>query len=277
MKIRLKTHATFITLSLTILFFISNCQPRPQNNEAVGKSEFAKTEQAKTETPEYFSKRYFTGTIQPYEIAHIGAAQPARIERILVDIGDTVRQGQLLVVMDRTQLQQAQVQYQMLKTDLDRLGALHSAGAVSQQSFEQLKVQYEIAKANMKNLTQFTEIRATIPGVILGRYQSPGEIFSMVPGISGKPAIVSIIQIQPVKIVLTLPEKFFSQIKAGLNVKVTADLFPNREFMGVVDKIYPTIERATSTFRVQVKFENDELKLRPGMFARVAIDFGREE
>jgi len=269
MKKQSKSQVILLALVGTLLFFASGCRQRPRDQADEDKPAMVETRQAEAKPVE--KRPSFVGTIQAYEEARIGAAQSARIERILVDVGDTVSLGQLLVVMDRTQLHQAQVQYQTVKKDLDRLSSLHRAGAVTQQSYDQLKAQYDIAKTNMENLTHLTEVRATIPGVISGRYNSPGEVFFMTQGTAGKPAIVSIMQIQPVKITINLPEKFFPQIRRGLKVTVASELFPDRTFMGRVDRIYPIIERATATFRVQVVVDNDALLLRPGMFVRATV------
>ena len=62
-----------------------------------------------------------------------------------------------------------------------------------------------------------------------------------------------------------------------LAATVTSDLFPGRTFQGRVYKIYPTIERATGTFRVEIVVENADLALRPGMFTRVALNLGQIE
>lgn len=219
----------------------------------------------------------FTGVVQPFEEAHIAPAGPARINRILVDVGDKVSKGQLLVQMDRTQLYTSQVQLDNLERELARMDTLLRAGAVTQQSFDQLKAQYDVAKSNIDNLASHTEIRSTINGVVTGRYHSDGEMFSMMPGPSGKPAIVSINQIRPVKVTIGVSERFLPELSVGQATTVTTDVFPNREFTGKVNKIYPTIDRTSGTFRVEIVIDNQDEALRPGMFARVALSMGEHQ
>jgi membrane fusion protein, multidrug efflux system len=194
----------------------------------------------------------FTGVVQPFEEAHIAPAVPARINRILVDVGDKVSKGQLLVEMDNTQLFQAQVQLDNLKTQLQRLDTLLQAGAVTQQAYDQMKTQYEVAKSNIDNLATHTQVRSTLNGVITGRYFSDGEMFSGAPGPVGKPAIVSINQIRPVKVLVGVSERFLPQIRTGQTAEVQVDVFPGRVFEGRVNKIFPTIDRASGTFRVEI-------------------------
>lgn len=219
----------------------------------------------------------FTGVVLPYEEAHIAPAVPARINRILVDVGDKVRKGQLLIEMDNTQLFQAQVQLANLETELARMDTLLRAGAVTQQAFDQLKTQYQVAKSNIENLASHTQVRSTLDGVVTGRYFSAGEMFSGAPSPVGKPAIVSINQIQPVKVLIGVSERFLPVVKRGQTAEVRSDVFPDRVFEGRVNKIYPTVDRASGTFRVEIAIPNREEILRPGMFARVALELGEQQ
>ncbi len=219
-----------------------------------------------------------TGVVEAYEEAYIGAPTPSRIERILVDVGDHVDKGQLLVQMDRTQLFQAKVQLDNILADLRRMDTLLTVGAVTQQQYDQLKTQYEVAASNVDNLAKNTEIRANIPGVITGRFNSDGEIFSMTPATAaGKPAIVSLKQIQPVKITIGVSERYFPIVETGQDAVVVLDILSDRQFTGRVSRIYPTIDRMSGTFRVEILIDNADLSLRPGMFARVALHLGTME
>jgi membrane fusion protein, multidrug efflux system len=219
----------------------------------------------------------FTGVVQPFEEAHIAPAVPARINRILVDVGERVTKGQLLVEMDNTQLFQAQVQLDNLKTELQRLDTLLQAGAVTQQAYDQMKTQYEVAKSNINNLGTHTQVRSTLNGVITGRYFSDGEMFSGTPGPAGKPAIVSINQIRPVKVLVGVSERFLPQVQRGQTAQVQVDVFPERIFEGRVNKIFPIIDRASGTFRVEIVIDNQDEALRPGMFTRVALNLGEQQ
>ncbi len=218
------------------------------------------------------------GTVEAYEEAFIAAATPARIERIYVDVGDEVTKGQLLVQMDRTQLFQAKVQLDNLRQDLRRLDTLLTIGAVTQQQFDQLKTQYEVAQSNVENLEKLTQIRATIPGTITGRYNSEGELFTMSPSTpEGKPAILSLKQMQPVKINIGVSERFFTSVKEGQEASILLDIYPERAFRGKVYKIYPVIDRRTGSFQVALLVENHDMALRHGMYARVSLELGEIE
>jgi len=216
----------------------------------------------------------FTGVVQPFEEAHIAPAVPARINRILVDVGDRVSKGQLLVEMDNTQLFQAQVQLGNLERELARLDTLLKAGAVTQQAYDQLQTQYRIARSNIENLSTHTQVRSTLDGVVTARYFSSGEMFSGVPSPAGKPAIVSINQIRPVKVTIGVSERFLPDVKVGQAAMVSTEVYQEKLFEGRINRIYPVIDRATGTFRVEIVVDNRDEVLRPGMFARVALELG---
>ncbi|MFO7979022.1 MAG: efflux RND transporter periplasmic adaptor subunit [Bacteroidales bacterium] len=263
-------HIFFVILGLAL----ASCNTTATNNEAKGPVQVRVEQTAIQEVEQTLD---FTGVVQPFEEAHIAPAVPGRIDRILVDVGDKVSKGQLLVNMDRTQLFQAQVQLDNLEKELARMDTLLQAGAVTQQGYDQLKTQVDVARSNIRNLATHTEIRSPLNGVITGRYFSEGEMFSMTPGPAGKPAIVSVNQIRPVKVTIGVSERFLPQVTIGQEALVTTDVFPGQEFEGKVSKIYPTIDRASGTFKVEVVTPNQDELLSPGIFARVALDLEQQQ
>ena len=271
MKASLKIKATILTLSLLIF---AACQTAVEQEEQDSKV-LVRVKPSSMHI--VVNNLEFTGTVLPYEEAHIAPAVPARINKILVDVGDKVSKGQLLVEMDNTQLFQAQVQLDNLKTELARLDTLLKAGAVTQQAYDQLRTQYQVAQSNIDNLSTHTQVRSTLNGVVTGRYFSAGEMFTGTPSPAGKPAIVSINQIKPVKVIVGVSERFLPQVTKGQPAGVTSDVYPDQVFNAKVNRIFPTIDRATGTFRVEIVIDNQDESLRPGMFARVALSLGEHE
>lgn len=249
----------------------------PDSTDAVTETEKIPVRVAETEATRMDDKMSFTGTVEPYEEAHVGSGGAMRIEKIFVDVDDYVRKGQLLAQMDKTQLFQAQVRVNTLEDDLKRLDTLRKVGAVTQQNYEQLKAELDIAKSTLENLTENTQIHSPLTGIVTGRYYSDGEIFMMSPGPSGKPAIVSILQIQPVKIIVNVSERFFPDIKKGMRANVVADMYPGKVFKGHVYKVHPVIDRTTGTFKVEINIPNERKVLRPGMYVRVTLNLGEKE
>jgi membrane fusion protein, multidrug efflux system len=220
----------------------------------------------------------YPATLEAYEEVHLAPASPGRIEGIFAETGDRVSEGKLLVQMDRTQLHQAEVQLKNLEVDYSRLDTLAKYGSVAQQQFDQLKTQYEVAKSNVEFLKENTQLTAPFNGVISGRYFEPGEMYSGAPNTQvGKAAVLSLVQIDRLKALVPLSEKYFPQVKTGMETRIKVGIYPDRNFTGRIERIHPTINAANRTFNAEVRINNSNLLLRPGMFARVTLDLDEEE
>jgi membrane fusion protein (multidrug efflux system) len=219
----------------------------------------------------------YTSSLIPFEENHLVPSSPGRIEKIYVEIGDRVQKGDLLVQMDRTQLHQAEIQLKSVENDFRRLDTLNKVGSISEQQYEQMKAQYDIAVSNMKFLQENTVLRAPFAGVISGKYYEDGEFYSGAPTtLTGKAAIVSLVQINPLKAEVSISEKYFPMIRMGMDATVTCDIYPGKTFPGKVMMVYPTVDPATRSFTAEIKISNDRILLRPGMFSRVTMDLGEE-
>jgi len=220
----------------------------------------------------------YTGTILPDDEYQLCAAAPGKVQQILVEIGDKVAKGQTLVILDQTQYFQVKVQFETLKLDLQRMDTLLTTGSVAKQKYDQLKAQYDIAKANLEFLEKNTTLKSPIGGEITGKYLNDGEIYSMAPNReTGKPGIVTIMNIEKVKIIVGVSEAYYPVMKRGMKSDVKLDIYHSKKFNGHISKIHPTIDRMTRTFNVEIVIENADKSLKPGMFARVKLQMGSEE
>lgn len=219
----------------------------------------------------------FTASIIPFEEVHLAPSTPGRIEKINVEIGDNVNRGQVVAIMDRTNLEQARINLMKLETDFRRLDTLKKTKSIAEQQYDQIKSAYDMAKNSYQFLQENTKLKAPFSGVISGKYFEDGEIYSGAPIASvGKPAILSIVQINRLKALIGISASYFPLITNGMKANVVSDVYPELEFKGEIFKIYPTIDKATKTFTVEVKIQNNNLKLRPGMFAKIKLNLGKE-
>ncbi|HHN48849.1 MAG TPA: efflux RND transporter periplasmic adaptor subunit [Bacteroidales bacterium] len=215
----------------------------------------------------------YTATLLAFEEIHMAPAAPGRIEKIYPEVGDRVKKGEMLVQMDRTQLHQAEIQLKTLEADFRRFDTLKKAGSIPQQQYDQLKSQIDVLKANVEFLRENTRLHAPFNGVISGRYYESGEVYSGAPSpLTAKAAVVSIVQIDRLKAVVPVSERFFPLIKIGMEADLNIDTYPGKTFKGHVFRIHPTIDPASRTFSVEVAINNQDNKLRPGMFSRVNFD-----
>ena len=84
-------------------------------------------------------------------------------------------------------------------------------------------------------------------------------------------AIVSLQQLNPLRLRFSLPEQRLPQVAVGQTVNARVDAFADRHFAGTITAIEPAVNTATRTFQVEARVDNPERILRPGMFARVDV------
>ena len=219
----------------------------------------------------------YTATIQAYEEVNMAPSTPGRVDKIYVEVGDRVQKGQKLFLMDRTQYYANKIQLANLEKDLARMDTLMKVGSIKAQTYDQTKAQYEVTKTNVDFMEENTLLEAPFGGIITGRYLEDGELYSGAPGMSGKAAVVTLMQINPVKIIVSISEQNYPLIKNGMIARITADVYPDKEFTGKIFRVHPTIDPMSRTFRAEIQISNGNEVLRPGMFARVYIDMGEVE
>ena len=210
----------------------------------------------------------YTSTVQAYVKNNIAPQMAGRITKINVEIGDFVKEGQVLAEIDKAQLLQAQLQLQNQEVELQRLKALYEEGGLSQSDYDAIQLQYNVLKTQVDNLLENTTLRSPINGVVSARNYDVGDMYAM------SMPIFTVEQIVPVKLLIGVSETDYSKVKKGDSVTVTADAIPDKTFYGKINRIYPTVDPATRTFTVEVKIDNSYRTLRPGMFARATVNFG---
>ena len=191
-----------------------------------------------------------------------------RITKINVEIGDFVKEGQILAEIDKAQLLQAQLQLQNQEVELQRLKSLYEEGGLSQSDYDAIQMQYNVLKTQVENLVENTTLRSPINGVVTARNYDVGDMYAM------SMPIFTVEQIVPVKLLVGISETDYSKVKKGDSVEVTADAIPGKTFYGKINRIYPTVDPTTRTFTAEVKIDNAYKTLRPGMFVRATVNFG---
>ena len=207
-------------------------------------------------------------TVEADIVNNIAPQASARISKIYVEIGDKVSEGQTLALMDEVNLEKARLQLINDSIEFGRIEQLHQIGATSQSDYEAMSLKYDVSKRTYNNLLENTVLKSPISGIVTARNYDEGDMYAM-----AQPLFV-IQKISPVKMLINVSESKYSQIKKGMEVDITTDAYGDKQFKGTVDLIYPTINSMSHTFPVEVKFANKDLTLRPGMFARVTVNYG---
>ena len=209
----------------------------------------------------------YSSSVQAFAVNNIAPQTGGRIKTIKVDVGSFVEKNQLLAEMDAAQLDQARLKLVNDSTELSRLKSLYEEGGVSKSDFDAAEMAYKVSRRSYNNLLENTWLRSPISGVVTARNYDQGDLYS------GQ-AIFVVQQITPVKLLVGISESDYTKVKKGDQVEITADAIPGRTFTGKVNKVYPTIDPASHTFTTEVLVSNTDRTLRPGMFARVKVEFG---
>lgn len=209
----------------------------------------------------------FTGNVEGYAVNNITPQQPRRISRLLVDVGDRVVAGQKVAELDASALAQAKAQYENNKANFERADVLYKAGGESKANWESLHTAYEVSRLSYENLLENTTLLSPISGLVTARNYDNGDMCG------GQPIYV-VQQINPVKVKINVSESLYSYIKKGMVVDVELDALPEKKFQGKVSRITPLIDPSTRTFEVEVTVANGKELIKPGMYARVAMNYG---
>ena len=214
---------------------------------------------------------------------------PDRIERFYVDEGDYVNKGDKIAQILATTIEQgvrqveaalvaAKAQDANLRVEYERAQRLSNEDAMSQQQYDAVKTQYEAIQAQVEQAeaalastkSQFKDatITAPISGIVGKRYYETGDMAS--PAMP----VVSIVQMDRVKIVFDVTEGDYGGLAVGQKAEVKVRSFPDQVFAGKVAKISPVLDPLTRMAKVEVIIENKSQKLKPGMFGDVTVTTG---
>jgi membrane fusion protein (multidrug efflux system) len=253
----------------------------------------------------------YTADIQPYQLVNVFSRVDGHIAKLHVDKGDWVNARQLLVEIDHTDyvhaVNQARANLAAAKANVarqeanvknakltsDRMEALIKDQFVSQQDLDTAQInlegaiaqldslqaqvkQMEVALAQAETNLAYSYIRAPFGGYIAERNLDPGAYVNASSGSTStfSRGIVSLHQIEPVRILIEVVEKDVPLVKMGQNAEIRAEAYPDRVFEGTVTRIVQALNRATRTMTVEVDLPNKDKALKGGMFARVDLLVG---
>ncbi|MDL2213310.1 efflux RND transporter periplasmic adaptor subunit [Bacteroides sp. OttesenSCG-928-N06] len=212
----------------------------------------------------------FTGTIEAEITNNIAPQTPARIKKVYVEVGDQVRAGQMLAEMDAVNLNQIMLQMENDRTEFERVDELYKVGGISKSTWDLKKMAYEISKSSYDNLQENTILTSPISGLVTKRYYDSGDMYN-----GGTPIYV-VEQTRPVKLMVSVSEMLYTQVKKGMEVDIKLDVYAEEVFKGFVKVIHPSIDRETRTFPIEIQINNTDGRIIPGMFARVTFNYGTQ-
>jgi len=250
---------------------------------------------------------YFTGTLLPRAKFIVAPKISGRLEKLLVNVGDNVKRGQLIAVLEDDeylqQVNQAQAELDVVKARLeesisnldiarrefDRARVLREKKIASASELDAAQAQFKIQKAKHKvAIAQVAEKEAALRAVrvrlsytkihanwedgteqrVIGeRFRDEGAM------LSSNAAIVSILDIDTLIGVIHIIERDYSKLRVGQKAVIETDAFPGKTFSGKIIRIAPLLKETSRQARVELEIPNHRGILKPGMFVRVQIEF----
>lgn len=192
-------------------------------------------------------------------------------ERLRTEEGDRVRAGQVLLNLEKQELEleveQARVALDQIRATYARTQALQERKMVSQQEYENTRNQLENAEVAMREVElrlEYADIRAPIDGVVMQRSVEVGDL------VRSNQVVFAVADLEPLQARIRVPEKRMGQVQVGQEARITVDPVPDRVFTASVRMISPGVDPASGTVKVTLDVPAEGV-LRPGMFATVRI------
>jgi membrane fusion protein (multidrug efflux system) len=213
-----------------------------------------------------------TASLESEQQATVVAKVSGVVTRIVVEEGTRVKAGQVLAKIEdaryKLELDRARANLAKLEQEYNRNLQLHEKGLVSADAYERvkfdldaLKAQYDIAKLDF----EYTDIKAPIDGVVSERMIKAGNMVTV------NQATFVITDFDPLLANVFVPERELDKLRAKQKASITADALPDRKFDAIIDRISPTVDPKTGTFKVTVAVSDPTRRLKPGMFGRIDI------
>jgi len=279
---------------LFLVFALSFCSKKKEVTDQQQKPLLVKAELPQKGTlAKYFN---YNGTVSAWKTANIAPDASGRVGRILKKQGDRVNKGELLAMLDMTSLELmqkqarasmavAQTSYQNAKLNAERMKKMLENKAISQMQFENTQLaldaadtQAKSAKANL-DLVDYTAknayMKAPFAGIIAAKNMEEGDMINPMMGMGQ--SILTLMDLSKVKVTVDVPAEEIEKIRIGQKCLVKISSRPGETFSGEVYSKNLAADPLSKTFKVEIKIDNPEMKIKAGVYADISIEYIRKE
>ena len=251
------------------------------------------------------SQRTFSGELEALAEFVVAPKVSGRVERVIVDIADTVKRGQVVAELDndeyvqavaqaeadllvaRANLSEAKSALEIAKREFKRTESLSERGIVSASDFDTAKqnqlakqAQLEVAAAQVTKAESsletanirlgYTKVTAGWTGgdenrIVAERYVDEGQT------VAANEPLLSIVELDPIVGVVFVNERDYAHLKPGQLVSLTTDAYPGEQYTGRIDRIAPVFRKSTRQARIEMTIDNPQHRLKPGLFIRATV------
>lgn len=242
-----------------------------------------------------------TGIVEPINVIEVKSRASGQIVDLPVETGSLVEPGDLLVQLDTREMRNAynqaladeraaQARLDVAMAQRRRTQELYEAQVVTSQELENSALELENAQASLirakmdvdlaQQRLEDATVRAPSRGTIIDRLVSPGQVIvSATSSASGGTTLMNMADLSRVRVRAMVNETDIGKVKVGMQARVVVDAYPNRPFMGEVEKVEPqaVVEQSVTMFPVLITLDNQEGLLMPGMNGEVSVLVDRRE
>jgi len=232
-----------------------------------------------------------SGSIQAVNSANLSTRMMGFVTGVPVNIGDKVKEGQLLVAINASDLKaklsqvnanitEAKTAFSNAEKDYNRYKNLYTENSTSQKEYDDMTAHYNMAKARLEGAEQmkkeveaqftYANIRAPFNGVVTGKYVNEGDMAN--PGMP----LVSVESPGNFEVITRVPESEISKIKSGITVNVFVKSI-GQQIQGKVTEVSTSAKNTGGQYVVKVALDKVDASILSGMYVTVQIPVEKEE
>ena len=211
----------------------------------------------------------FTGSVKGIKQSNATAKISEKIVDLKVEIGDYVEADEVIAQLDETSpligYTQAKLALEDAKRELERMQALHSQGAVSQQILDKTEFGYKIAQANFKQVSEMLEVTAPISGTVTHLFFLEGE------APPPDDPVATIANVKKIRVEMQAAQGYRNELKAGQKAYIYLASHPEIKFAGMVERVSMSANAESRSFTVYVTADNPDNYFQPGVSVETDI------
>lgn len=261
----MKNTSKLIILTLLLMIVVISCdknESKPQTED--GKSISVKAHLVKVGTIEL--KNVYTGTLEGEKQTVIYAKISEAVDNIHVKEGETVKQDQVLISLDKTgpssNYMQAKSLYQNAEKNYKKIEFLYNQGAVSELDYDASQTDYKVKKASFESASRLVDIVSPIAGMVTSIDVSKGDYVTV-----GQ-KLATVAQSDKIRVKFNVNLNEINNFSLGSKVLIEADNF-TQDIYGEVIAIANSADPVNRAFEVEALIDNADHILKPGMFVRI--------
>lgn len=310
---RLLSISIFLAALLLIGWSVSRRVFAPAGNTPNNHKTFAvAVEVAPVRTESIRDVQVFTGTLRPKAHFVVAPKIGGRLKKLLVNIGDSVKRDQMIAILEdeeyvqeaeesraeltvaRANLEEQNSALESAHREFERIRALREKKIASESELDTAQAQLDVMTAKQKvAMAQVAQQEAALKAAqvrlsytkIQSSWEEDGDDVRVVGErfvdegamLTAHSPIVSVYDISSLTAVVFVIERDYPKIRIGQEAMVTTDAYPQQSFSGSILRVAPVLKETSRQARVEIEVPNPDRILKPGMFARVQIEFARHE